>query len=227
MVEEFSVLSRGLLLGLMLAAPVGPVGLLCIHRTLRQGMGFGLATGLGAAFADLVFSAVAAFGVATVIVWLNHYRATLHILGGGILFVVAWRAWRTALPPEPGPLENGGGGESDPAEGRGGVRTAVRLVRAVGGSFILTLTNPATLVGTLALVATLGGLRTPLEAGNLVAGVFVGSFLWWVILSGGITLVRHHFTDSRVRMINRATAVALTLLGLWALTSGLAGYWVR
>ncbi len=211
--EEFGVLYRGMLLGLMIAAPVGPVGLLCIRRTVQKGLLIGFASGFGAAFADALFSAFAAFGVAAIIDMIRDYNHWTHLLGGLFLLVVAWHTWHDA-PRQPAadtpdvPAQNKLGGAA----------------RAILSSFVITLTNPATLFGVLAVVATFGGLRNRIEASVLVGGIFTGSALWWLLLSGSVALVRSRFTERRVIKINRFTAAALSLLALWALATGISGF---
>lgn len=213
LLDELGVLYRGVLLGLMLAAPVGPVGLLCMRRTLQKGLLVGFATGFGAAFADALFSAVAAFGVAAILDLIKTYSHSIHIVGGVFMLVVAWHTWHDVpKPPQPDAPEVPNG----PPWGR--------VIKAVISSFVITATNPVTILGTFALIATFGALRSDAEAVTLVGGIFAGSSLWWLLLSGGIALVRHHFNEGRVLVINRVTAVALAGLALWALGTGVMGY---
>jgi threonine/homoserine/homoserine lactone efflux protein len=200
--EEIGVLYRGLMLGLMIAAPVGPIGLLCIRRTVRKGFPIGFTTGLGAACADTVFGAIAAFGVSVILDFMHHYDLFIRILGGAFLLVVAWHTWHDQ-PRKP---------KQD--AGVSGV------LKAVISGFAITVTNPATLVGTLAVVATFGALQGRADAATLVGGIFLGSTLWWLILAGGVALVREHFTETRVIWINRITGVVLAVLAFWAVVSG-------
>jgi threonine/homoserine/homoserine lactone efflux protein len=211
--EELGVFGRGVGLGLMIAAPVGPVGLLCIRRTAQKGLLTGFASGFGAAFADALFSALAAFGVAAIIDMIRDYNHWIHVLGGTFMLFVAWHTWRDK-PRQP---------EPDAPEAQTGSRPG-SVIRSVISSFVITLTNPATLFGVLAVVATFGGLRNHLEASTLVGGIFTGSALWWFMLSGGVALVRSHFTEARIIGINRVTAVALAALAAWALTTGVMGF---
>ena len=218
MLEELSVLYRGVVLGLVIAAPVGPVGLLCIRRTLQKGMVIGLATGIGAAIGDAIFGAVAVLGVNAILDFIHHYEATIRVLGGAVVILSAWHTWHDhPRPPEPTELVT-------KVLSLTQERTLMGTVRATLSGAIITLTNPLTLFGTLAVVATFGGIAAGLESDMLVAGIFSGSALWWCILSGGIALLRRHFTESRIMTVNRVTAVALGGLGLWALISGLHAY---
>lgn len=224
MLEEIGVFYRGTVLGVMIAAPVGPIGLLCIRRTIQKGLLMGFFTGLGAAFADAFFGAVAAFSVSAILEFLHSYEFSIRMLGGFFLLIGAWHTWHDK-PESP-----------ETAIARfARVRKVVGITqentynfsgiaKAVLGSFAITMTNPATIVAVLTVVATFGELRTDLDAYTIVAGIFAGSTLWWVLLSGGVALVRGHFTESRVVIINRFTAVMLAGIGVWALVSGIRGF---
>ncbi|MDR3424617.1 MAG: LysE family transporter [Alphaproteobacteria bacterium] len=218
MLEEMGVLYRGLVLGVVIAAPVGPVGLLCIRRTLQKGMIAGLATGLGAACADAFFGAIAVLGVSAIVGFIHHYEASIRIVGGLIVFATAFHTWNDhPRPPHPTEL----------------VAKVLNLareksfmcpVRSALSGLVITMTNPLTLFGTLAVVATFGAITRKLEAGVMVLGIFAGSALWWVLLSGGVGLLRRHFTERRIVVVNRITAVVLAVLALWAFLSGVRGY---
>lgn len=218
MLEEMGVLYRGMVLGVMIAAPVGPVGLLCIRRSLQKGALNGLATGVGAALADSLFGAIAVLGVGAILAFIHHYEASIRIIGGIIVLATAIYTWRDHPRP------------ATPTEivermlNLTSEKVVLASLRALISGFLITLTNPLTLFGTLAVVATFGELTEGFEAGLMVMGIFSGSVLWWVILSGGINLVREHFTENRVWMINRITAAGLAGLGLWALVKGVGGY---
>jgi len=217
LLQEMGVLSRGFLLGIMMAAPVGPVGLLCIRRTIQKGFLAGFTTGFGAAFADAMFCAVAAFGVAVVMELVQNHNQPIYILGGLFLLYVAWHSWHDK-PRQPKPEE---------AEAKI-VKLGLHLkgmAKAMAASFIITLTNPATLFGAIALVATFGRPGNRVEALIIVAGIFTGSSFWWLLLSGAASLLRRHFTENRVIWINRTTAVAMVPLAVWAIASGLKWLW--
>ena len=185
MLEEIGVLYRGLVLGLMIAAPVGPIGLLCIRRTVQKGMLIGLATGLGAACADTVFGAIAVLGVSASLEFIHHYEASIRLIGGAVVLISAWHTWH---------------------------------------GLIITITNHLTLFGTLAVVATFGGITEGLEADVMISGIFAGSALWWLLLSSGVAMLRGHFTENRIITVNRLTAIGLAVLGGWAILSGIHGY---
>ncbi|MDD3183456.1 MAG: LysE family transporter [Alphaproteobacteria bacterium] len=220
MFDEVSVFVRGLVLGVIVAAPVGPVGLLCIRRTIQKGLVIGFATGFGAAFADAFFSAVAAFGISAITVVVQAHRDALHVIGGVILLFIAWHMWRDK------PRQ----ANAEEVETKYLKRAHIKIggaLMALTTSFVITLTNPATLFGVLAVVATFGGLKSSAEASVIILGIFLGSSLWWAMLSGGVSLLRGHFTEERVMTLNRVTAFALTAIAVWVMIVGVlrfAGY---
>lgn len=205
--EYLAVLARGILLGIVVAAPVGPIGLLCIRRTLEGGVVMGFATGLGAALADATFGAIAAFGVKAMTDWLTGHQSTFRLVGGAVMLAIAFVSFRA---------------EPRPREIQRDIRTAL------GGFAVglgLTLTNPVTIFAFVAIFAGfgLGGeLSGESEAVTLVLGVFLGSALWFLTLSSGVALVRHKISDQVFRWINRGAAVMLACFGVYALFTGLA-----
>lgn len=207
MFDEIGVFYRGLVLGLMIAAPVGPIGLLCTRRTIHKGPLIGFATGLGAAFADTIFAALAAFSVAAILEFLKRYDHPIRLLGGAFLLLIAWHTWHD--PPRQPPKNE---------------ISATGILTALLSGFVITMTNPVTMFAILAVVATFGGLHSDRDALIIVTGIFWGSTLWWVLLSGGVSLLRGHFTEPRVMLINRSTAVALAVLALWVVVSSVAGF---
>jgi threonine/homoserine/homoserine lactone efflux protein len=196
-----ALLAQSMLIGLSIAAPVGPIGLLVIQRTLQQGVAVGLATGLGAAVADAVYGAVGAFGVAGLIAVLAGTRRPLALAGGGFLLWLAWRTWHA--PPAGAAAEVAGW------RGRRG------LLGAFGGTFLLTLSNPATILSFVAVFGALAGQGAPVKPWLMVAGVLLGSALWWLLLTAGVSRLRARF-DARARVfVNRASALLLAAFALW------------
>ncbi len=218
MLGEIGVLYRGLILGVVIAAPVGPVGLLCIRRTLQKGMLNGLATGMGAALADAIFAAITVLGVSAVMDFIHHYAGTIRLVGGVIVLASAWHTWHDH-PKPPHPLEIVNKVLNLTQE-----KIFMGSLRAFLSGFLITITNPLTLFGTFAVVATFGAITARIQADVLVAGIFIGSAAWWAFLAGGISLMRHHCTESRILIVNRVTAVILAALGCWALISGVHIY---
>ena len=215
MFDNLPVFGRGILLGIMVAAPVGPVGLLCIRRTIQKGLLIGFASGFGAAFADAFFSALAVFGVAAVVQWLKTYADPIQIFGGAFLLFVAWHTWHDK-PRQPKTQEV----ERKYFKGH----HLSGILKAMATSFVITITNPATILGILAVVATFGGLKTTFDASAMVGGIFIGSSLWWLMLSGGVFLLRGHFTEGRVVTMNRVMGVFLALVALAAIALGVMSF---
>ncbi|MBI1206892.1 MAG: lysine transporter LysE [Azospirillum sp.] len=202
--EGIVVLAQGFMLGVAIAAPVGSVGLLCIRRTLEHGPAIGFATGMGAAVADGIFGAIAAFGVTAALTFLAGHETFFRLFGGAFLMVIAVRTFRAApIAPDCAP---------DVRDWFTGFATGLTL----------TLTNPITVFAFIALFAGigLGGRLGQFDAMTLVLGVFLGSAGWWLTLSSGVALVRHRISEERLLLINRGTAVALAVFGLWAISTG-------
>jgi arginine exporter protein ArgO len=224
LLETVGVLYRGLILGMVVAAPVGPLGLLCIRRTLQKGVVIGVATGLGAACTDAFFGSIAVLGISAVLGFIRQYELSIRLLGGFVVLATAWHTWfdHPQPPHEPQFMTK----VLDLTQERTPIKSGrtMAIVRAVLSGFIITLTNPLALFGTLAVVAAFGAVSRKLEADVLITGIFFGSLLWWSLLSSGVGLLRKHFTESRIVVVNRVTAVGLAMLAGWALFSGLCGY---
>lgn len=186
-----------------MAVPVGPVGLLCIRNTLNHGLKTGLLSGLGAALADVLFGAVAAAGLTSLADLLLGLEKELR-LGGGI-FLVLLGLW-TYLKAS--------ASRAAPTPTHGAVVTA----------FLLTITNPMTLLAFLGFfvtfdVVTAGGELRHLAV--LVGGIFLGSGLWWGLLCTGVVELRRRIDDSLVVRINRVSAVAIAGFGVYVLADSL------
>jgi threonine/homoserine/homoserine lactone efflux protein len=192
---------RGLVIGFSIAAPVGPIGVLCVRRTLADGRAIGLAVGLGAAAADAVYGAVAGFGLTAVSSLLVRQQGVLRLVGG--LFL-CYLGVRTILArPADRAARAGGAG----------------LLGAFTSTFGLTLMNPATILSFVAVFAGLGiaGTGSWREATILVAGVFLGSALWWLLLSGVVSALRSRLHLSALRWVNRLSGAVLLAFGVAAL----------
>jgi threonine/homoserine/homoserine lactone efflux protein len=206
MTADALVMAKGAVLGFSIAAPVGPIGVLCIRRTLAEGRLIGLATGLGAAAADGIYGALAALGLTAVTQALVGASHGVRLAGGVLLLVMAWRTWR-APPVEREAAARGSG-----------------LFGAFASTFVLTLSNPMTILSFLAVFAGLGIGSTqgrPVAALLLVVGVIAGSAAWWLLLSGGVSLLRSRFDARALRWVNRASAAVIGGFGLVALGSAL------
>lgn len=198
------VLVQGMVMGFVIAAPVGPIGLLCVKRTLEHGPGVGFATGLGAAVADTFYGAVVAFSLTTILAFINGFESVFRLFGGMFMLAVAWRAYRSGL------------GKAAEA------RDAATWITAFATGVMLTITNPVTVLAFVAILAGfgLGGRLVESDAATLTLGVFLGSSAWWFLLSTGIAIVRHRIDEPLLLRINRITAVCLAIFGIWAFGTG-------
>ncbi|MBM4328210.1 MAG: LysE family translocator [Deltaproteobacteria bacterium] len=201
---DVGLILTGLIIGFSIAAPVGPIGVLCIRRTLAQGRSFGLVSGLGAATADAIYACIAGFGLTFISSILVGQQLWLRILGGLFLCCLGIRTFRSE------PAES-----SVAATGKG-------LAAAYVSTFLLTLTNPMTVISFAAVFAGLG-IATEggdyVSAGGLVLGVFVGSGLWWFALAGGVGLFRGSFNVKGLRWVNRIAGAIIAGFGFFALLS--------
>ncbi|MBL7063639.1 MAG: LysE family transporter [Anaerolineae bacterium] len=201
---DIHLLFRGLVVGLSIAAPVGPIGVLCIRRTLAEGRVCGLVSGLGAATADAIYGCIAGFGLTFISSILVNQQGWIRFAGGVFLCYLGLRTF-LARPAE----------QTASARGSG-------LIGAYASAFLLTLTNPITILSFAAIFAGLGLANTSgdyVSAGILVLGVFSGSALWWLVLSGGVGMFRAKFTPDRLRWVNRISGAIITTFGLLALLS--------
>jgi threonine/homoserine/homoserine lactone efflux protein len=192
-------LLKGIVVGIIIAVPVGPVGVLCVRRTIFQGKLAGFVSGLGAATADAIFGFIAAFGLTFVSELLIGYQQWLRIAGGCYLLFVGGSAL-FAQPEAKSSSE----------------RDAETPLRDFASTFALTLTNPITIVAFLGIFSALG-LRgeeaTFGRAAILVLGVWIGSLLWWLTLSFGLGLIFRSFEPRHLVWINRASGTILFLSG--------------
>ena len=199
---DLSLFFRGLLIGFSIAAPVGPIGVLCIRRTLADGRAVGLATGLGAATADGMYGCVAGFGLTFISGILIDQQTWLRLFGGLFLCYLGIRT----LFSKPAEQEAKVGGTG--------------LLGAYASTFLLTVTNPLTILSFAAIFAGLGLANTGgsyVSTLTLVLGVFLGSASWWLLLSGGVGLFRDKFNTRAMLWVNRISGVVITGFGVVAL----------
>lgn len=208
---DIEFFARGLAIGLAIAAPVGPIGLLCIKRSLAAGFALGFLTGLGAAAADGLYGAVAAFGLTAVSSFLVAQQRWLALFGGLALLYLGWQT----LTRRPAGAAAGAGDNGS-------------LAGAFGSTFLLTLANPATI---LSFVAVFAGLGLAADAGRgggaamvLVLGVVLGSAAWWLFLAGTTAALRRQMPAAAIHWINRLSGALLIAFGAMALwTAAVAG----
>jgi threonine/homoserine/homoserine lactone efflux protein len=185
---------------------VGPISLLVIRRTLAQGRVVGLASGMGVATADATYGAIAAFGLSAITDVLVDYRRIIGLAGGLFLLYLAWATFR-AKP-----------GEAAVVEDRRGLSGAYLSILG------LTLTNPMTILSFGALFAGLGVRGTnPGESTLITVGVFLGSALWWVLLTGAISLFRTRITPRGLRAVNVVAGLIIGVFAILAIGIALRG----
>jgi threonine/homoserine/homoserine lactone efflux protein len=201
---DSSFFIRGLLIGLSIAAAVGPISILCIQRTLERGRLYGLVSGLGAATADACYGSIAAFGLTVIATFLLSQHVWIRLLGGIFLLYLGIKTFMRR-----------------PAA-RAAVAQAHNFPGAYLSTLLLTLTNPTTILSFIAIFAGIGvgaAAKSYLAAAIVVGGVFLGSALWWVILTGAVSLLRTRFTPRWLLWINRGSGIVITLFGFFALVS--------
>ena len=201
---NISFLFRGFIIGFSIAAPVGPIGVLCIRRTLAEGPASGFISGFGAATADAIYGCIAGFGLTFISNLLISQQVWFRLVGGAFLCYLGFKTF-LARPAEQGASAKGYG-----------------LVGAYTSTVFLTLANPMTILSFAAIFAGLGVGSTGgnyFFAGLLVLGVFIGSALWWLILSCIVGVVRTKFNPYGLRWANRISGIIITGFGLLAFLS--------
>lgn len=202
---DVSFLLRGVVMGFAIAAPVGPIGMLCIRRTLADGRAAGLSSGLGAATADAFYGFVAAFGLTFISNLLIGGELWLRLVGGLFLGYLGIKTF-LARPAEHAARA---GGSS--------------LLGFYASTFVLTITNPATILSFATIFAGVGVAGGDyITASALVLGVFLGSALWWLLLSGGVGLLRNRVGPQLLRWVNRLSGALLVAFALVIMLSLLA-----
>jgi len=207
--SSLRLILKGLVLGFSIAAPVGPIGVLCIRRTLANGFRSGLVSGLGAATADAIYGTIAAAGLTLVADFLVRQQLWLGLLGGGFLVYLGIKTLRT--PPQP----DGNFLGKDSAGGN------------YFSTLLLTLSNPMTI---LMFAAIFGGMSVQsgaiyrFNAFLLVLGVFSGSALWWLSLSAAVSLLREKVNAHLMVWVNRLAGAVITGFGAFVLYKSISGF---
>lgn len=195
--------AKSSLLGLAVAAPLGPIGALCINRTLNRGFFAGVAGGLGTALADAFYAALAAGGFAAFASTLQLIQRPMAIGGGLFLLWLGWKFLR-AVPAAGAPAASTGD-----------------LAKTVSTTFLLTLANPATILSFAAIFAGLG-LAAQADVRSLsivIAGVFAGSMAWWIFLSGAVAVARDRLPPSFSTWVSRVSGLLIIGFGLFSIAS--------
>lgn len=203
---SLTYLPWGILIGLIMAAPLGPVNIICLRRAMTRGPMNGFVVGLGAALADGIFGTMAAFGLLSVIKILQQVNMWVEIVGGLILIIVAVQLWFSH--PHLADVKD----------------TYKDRIKAATGTFFLTVTNPMTILGFVALFAGLGlgdmG-KNYFNAGLISVGILLGSSLWWAILAIGAGKISNKISDNYLVNINRVSAIIIAAFGTIAIIRNL------
>ncbi len=201
---SFDFFLKGIVLGFAIAAPVGPIGVLCIRKTLEFGRLSGLFSGLGAACADTIYAIIAAFGLTFIANFLLEGHFWFRLAGGLFLLYLGWKTFSAKPTSQTKNLSH------------------TTLINDFFSTFFLTLTNPMTILAFLAIFAGLGLSDVEgnyIQASALVLGVFLGSALWWLILSEGVTLFRKKISQETMKWINRIAGTIIMGFGIITLLS--------
>ena len=205
--QELVLIGGGIVIGLIVAAPIGPVNLICIRRTFFYGPLNGFFAGLGAALGDGVFAIVTAFGITAISHWIEGYSTLIKVASGIMLIGFGLHIFRADVAllrdAEGAPVRDTAGSS---------------LTRTIIGTFALTIANPATLFGFTALFAGVGGLAgrhaTFVDASMTVLGVIAGSTIWWFALTTIVGIFHRHIDTRVMRNINHVFGAGVTLFGV-------------
>ncbi|GLI86095.1 lysine transporter LysE [Rossellomorea marisflavi] len=195
-------LLKGLLIGFTVAAPVGPIGILCINRTLSKGRLTGFVSGLGAASADAIYGCIAAFGLTFITSFLISQKLWLQLIGGLFLCYLGIQTYRSRPA-----------GHAASARGGG-------LLKSYTSVFFLTVTNPMTILFFIGIFSGIGLGKSSFDMVSallMVTGVFLGSAAWWLSLSFGVSLLRKRFSNDSLAWINRLSGIIVFGFGVFAL----------
>jgi threonine/homoserine/homoserine lactone efflux protein len=199
------ILLKGLILGFVIAAPVGPIGVLCARRTLTHGRRAGFFSGMGAATADAIYGFIAAFGLTFVSNFLIGHQFWLRLVGGTLLCFLGTKTL-ISVPRESSELPP----------------SARKYAGMYTSTFLLTLTNPMTIFSFAAVFAGFGLAGTKgsvTSAGILILGVFLGSAIWWLLLVGVFSLFKKRFEHHELQWVNRIAGLIIAGSGVLALLS--------
>jgi threonine/homoserine/homoserine lactone efflux protein len=198
------LLFKCMISGFLLAAPIGPVNLICIRYTLSEGRISGLIAGMGAALADVLYGSAAAAGLSVLTAFVLHYSVAFRFGGGLFIMYLGFRTFH-----------------ADPQSKSNGNRSGRSLYSLFTGVFLLTLTNPVTVFTFIAIFSSFGIavlVTDPFTTALAALGVFIGSALWWITLTSIVCLFRSRVTPSSIVRINKIAGIIIILLGVASLS---------
>ncbi len=200
--EAFFLFFKAWLIGIAIAAPVGPIGMLCIRKTMQIGLIGAISLGFGAAFADAIYGIIAATGLTTISHFMLEQANLIKMIGGVFLIYLAYREFKSNDDNTAKPIS-----------------TSKNLLKFTLQVFFLTLTNPATILSFLGIFAGIGGGASNLgETLIMVGGIFVGSMSWWLILGLIIIKIKHKLPVSfmqNIRLVSVAILGGFGIFSLW------------
>ncbi len=192
------VFVKGIIIGFCFSVIVGPIGILCIRRSLAEGFLMGLAVGVGAAIADTIFSAIAAFGLTSISGFLLNHMLAFALLGGSYLIYLGITIFKKVPPLIEEKFEKTG------------------FAKVAVTTFFLTMVNPMSILVFIAFMANFGFVTDSINyflASLLVGGFFVGAAVWWLLLSGVATLFRSRLSTTMMRRVNQISGFVIASFG--------------
>lgn len=199
---DWQLIASGFIIGIAVAAPIGPINLMAIRNTLSHGFGAGVFTGTGAVLGDGTFAVFAAFGITAVSQFVIGYAVWIQAIGGIILIATGLHIMRS--PPD--------------LAGDAAAPPRSRPLALVGATYVLTITNPATMMGFIAIFGGVGNLVSKpgdyAGATAMVTAVMLGSFAWWLFVSWLASLLRERLAARALRYVNWGSGAVIVLFGL-------------
>lgn len=196
---DFIPFLKGIILGFSIAAPVGPIGILCIRRTLQFGRFSGFFSGLGAAVADTCYGIIAALGLTCASDFLQVCKPYMHLVGGIFLLYLGTKICMSRATRELPKVSHSS------------------LLSDFISTFFLTIANPMTILSYVAIFAGIGFTGVDGHPFKLVTGIFTGSMIWWLCLSEGVTFFRKKVNHNMMKWINRLAGALILIFGISAL----------
>jgi threonine/homoserine/homoserine lactone efflux protein len=207
LLANIQLILAGVLIGVLTAAPVGPVNVMCIQRTLERGFFAGFAAGLGAVIGDGLIALAGAFGINAISDLMERNDHLLRLVGSGVLIVFGLKLWTTE------PIIDAEGRPIRESHSEG----LLDYVWSIPQTFFLTITNPGAVLAMFLMVggagSAIGGLNSTAEALTLVTAIVGGGVLWWFFLAGLISRIRHKLTQRSLKIINQMAGATLIVFG--------------
>lgn len=214
LIPNLLIIPIGAVIGILVAAPVGPVNVLCIQRAIERGFWGGVAAGIGAVLGDGLIALCAAMGVGALSSLMVHYRSVIQFIGGLALAAFGLKLYFTSPRIEPQSAELKPESLKD-------------FVWDIPQTFFLTITNPGAVLGMLAIfggVSSFVEVESYVDALTMVAAIMGGSLAWWIFLSNLIGRYRHKLNASRLKTVNMVAGVTLVFFGVVLVTQVVARY---